>query len=137
MYLSDYFERNRRDYYDNLMRVREKNDLEKWLLFFLDGVIETAKNSIQSFNDILALRNKIELNTLIKLGRKQKDGKKLIDTLYKNPIMDAKAIAKALNIHIATANRLIKDFENLSILKELTGYKRNRIYAFAEYIEIF
>ncbi len=137
LYLSDYFERNRRDYYDNLMLVREKNDLEKWLLFFLDGVIETAKKSIQSFNDILALREKIELNSLIKLGRKQKDGKKLIDALYKNPVMDAKAIAKALNVHIATANRLIKDFEKLDILKELTGYKRNRIYAFEEYIGIF
>ena len=137
LYLSDYFERNRQDYYDNLMRVREKDDLENWLFFFLDGVIETAKNSIQSFNDILALRNKIELNTLIKLGRKQKDGKKLIDTLYKNPIMDAKAMAQSLGVHIATANRLIKDFENLGILKELTGYKRNRIYAFEEYIRIF
>jgi len=137
LYLSDYFERNRRDYYDSLMRVREKDALENWLFFFLDGVIETAKNSMQSFNKILALRNKIELNTLIKLGRKQKDGKKLLDTLYKNPIMDAKSIAKSLEVHIATANRLIKDFENLGILKELTGYKRNRIYAFSEYIGIF
>lgn len=137
LYLSDYFERNRRDYYDNLTQVRTKNDLENWLLFFLDGIIETAKKSIQAFNDINQLRNKIERNQLITLGRKQKEAKKLIDVLYKNPIIDAKEIAKQLNVHIATANRLIKDFENLDILTELTGYKRNRIYAFVEYINIF
>lgn len=137
LYLSDYFEKNRRDYYDNLTQVRTKNDLLNWLSFFLDGVIETAKNSIKAFNDINALRDKIERNQLIHLGRKQKDAKKLIDLLYKDPIIDAKTVAKQLNIHIATANRLIKDFENLGILKELTGYKRNRIYAFVEYINIF
>ncbi len=137
LYLSDYFERNRRDYYNNLTQVRTKNDLENWIVFFLDGVIETAKKSIQAFKDINQLRNKIELNQLITLGKKQKDAKKLIDVLYKMPILDAKVIAKKLNIHIVTANRLIKDFENLGILKELTGYKRNRIYAFVEYINIF
>jgi len=137
LYLSDYFEKNRVEYYDNLTRVRTKNDLENWLSFFLEGVIETAKSSIEAFNNINTLRNRIELNQLINLGRKQKDAKKLIDVLYKNPIIDAKDVAQKLNIHIATANRLIKDFERLGILKELTGYKRNRIFAFEEYINIF
>ncbi len=137
LYLSDYFERNRRDYYDNLTQVRTDNNIENWLFFFLDGIIETSKKSIQAFNDINQLRNKIELSQLLTLGRKQKDAKRLIDVLYKTPILDAKEITKQLNIHITTANRLIKDFENLGILTELTGYKRNRIYAFTEYINIF
>lgn len=137
LYLSDYFERNRRDYYDNLTQVRKKNDIENWLFFFLDGVIETAKKSIKSFNNIIKLRNDIELNRLILLGRKQADGKRLIDLLYKNPIVDSKDVANSLNIHSSTANRLIKDFEKLKILTELTGYKRNRMYAFYEYIRIF
>lgn len=137
LYLSEYFERNRRDYYDNLMEVRTKNRLEDWLFFFLDGVIETAKKSIAAFQDILKLRDDIELNRLIKLGRKQKDAKKLINELYKNPIVSSKEIARILSVHPSTANRLIKDFESLGILSELTGYKRNRIYAFQEYINIF
>jgi len=137
LYLSDYFERNRRDYYDNLTQVRKKNDIENWLYFFLDGVIETAKKSIKSFNNIIKLRDDIELNRLIRLGRKQADGKRLINLLYKVPIIDSKEVAKTLNIHSSTANRLIKDFEELKILTELTGYKRNRIYAFNEYIQIF
>ena len=137
LYLSDYFERNRRDYYDNLTQVRKKNDIENWLFFFLDGVIDTAKRSIKSFNNIIKLRDDIELNRLILLGRKQSDGKRLIDLLYKNPVVDSKLVANTLNIHSSTANRLIKDFEKLNILTELTGYKRNRMYAFYEYIRIF
>lgn len=137
LYLSDYFERHRRDYYDNLMRVRLNNDLETWLFFFLDGVIETAKNSIRALNEIISLRNEIELEKLPKLGRKQSDGKRLIDRLYNTPIMDGKDIAEYLQVHPSTANRLINDFEELGILRETTGYGRNRIFSFERYIQIF
>lgn len=137
LYLSDFFERNRRDYYDNLMRVRLKNDLVNWISFFLIGVIETATKSIETFNNIIQLRDDIELNRLIQLGRKQKEGKKLINQLYKQPIVESKDVAEFLSIHVSTANRLIKDFEHLGILRELTGYKRNRIYAFTDYIGLF
>ena len=137
LYLSDFFERNRRDYYDNLTLVRTKNDLENWLLFFLTGVVETAKKSIETFQQIIKLRDDIEFNRLIKLGKKQGDGKKLINELYKQPILDGIQIAELLKIHPSTANRLIGDFQELGILKELTGYKRNRIYTFHEYIQLF
>lgn len=51
--------------------------------------------------------------------------------------MDSAQVAKTLNIHASTANRLLNDFVNLNILKELTGYKRNRIYAFDKYMKLF
>ena len=137
LYLSDFFERNRRDYYENLMLVRSKNDLENWLQFFLIGVIETSKKSIATFQNIIKLRNKIELETLIKLGRKQHDAKRLMNELYKQPILDSNQIAELLSIHASTANRLIGDFIDLGILSELTGYKRNRIYTFRAYIKLF
>lgn len=137
LYLSDFFERNRRDYYDNLMRVREKNDLRTWLEFFLIGVVETTESSIETFRKIIALRDRIELNELIKLGKKQQDAKLLINELYKQPIQDTHGVAELLGIHFSTANRLIGDFVELGILQELTGYKRNRIFAFGEYINLF
>ncbi len=137
LYLSDFFEKNRRDYYDNLMQVRKKDDLETWLFYFLEGVIETAKKSIAAFQSIIKLREDVELNRLIQLGRKQKSAKKLINLLYKNPILDSKEVAISLNISTSTAIRLINDFQELGILSELTGYKRNRIYVFSEYVTIF
>lgn len=137
LYLSDFFERNRRDYYDNLMRVREKDDLRTWLEFFLIGVIETTESSITTFRKITELRDRIELSELIKLGKKQADAKKLINELYKKPIVDASFVSDRLQIHQSTANRLIRDFQEMGILEELTGYKRNRIFAFSEYISIF
>jgi len=137
LYLSDFFEKNRRDYYDNLTLVRTKNDLENWLLFFLVGVAETAKKSIETFQEIIKLRNDIEFNRLIRLGKKQADGKKLINELYKQPILHGTQIAEILQVHPSTANRMITDFKDLGILTELTGYKRNRIYAFTEYIRLF
>lgn len=137
LYLSDFFERNRRDYYDNLMRVREKDDLRTWLEFFLIGVIETTESSITTFRKIIEMKDRIELSELIKLGKKQADAKKLINELYKKPIVDASFVSDRLQIHQSTANRLIKDFQDMGILEELTGYKRNRIFAFSEYINIF
>ena len=137
LYLSDFFEINRRDYYEKLMLVRTKNDLENWIKFFLTGVIETAKKSIATFQHIIKLRNEIELNKLITLGRKQADAKRFINELYKQPILDGMQVAELLKIHPSTANRLITDFESLGILKELTGYKRNRIYSFDSYIKLF
>jgi len=60
LYLSDFFQRNRNHYYDNLMRVREQNDLQQWFKFFLVGVIETAKSGIVTFDNILKLQKKVE-----------------------------------------------------------------------------
>ncbi|MDP2041846.1 MAG: Fic family protein [Algoriphagus sp.] len=137
LYLSEFFERNRRDYYDNLMRVREKNDLRTWLEFFLVGVIETTESSISTFQKIIALRDRIELTQLIRLGKKQQDAKRLINELYKQPIVDTAYVSERLEIHASTANRLIKDFLDMGILEELTGYKRNRIFAFSEYMNLF
>ena len=137
LYLSDYFERNRTEYYENLTMVREKNELSKWIIFFLQGVIETAQKSIITFQEIIKLRNETESNQLIKLGRKQEIAKKLIHVLYSSPILDGVAITKALQVHASTANSIIKDLKNLGILNELTGFKRNRIYIFEKYVKIF
>ncbi len=137
LYLSAFFERNRRDYYDNLTLVRTRNDLEQWLLFFLTGVVETAQKSIETFQQIIKLRDEIEFNKLITLGKKQAYGKKLINELYKQPILHGKEIAQILDVHPSTANRLIADFEELQILRELTGYKRNRMYIFNDYARLF
>lgn len=137
LYLSFFFEKNRSAYYDNLNLVRTKNNLKNWLTFFLQGVIETAENSILTFQNIIQLRDKIERHQLITLGKKQMDAQHLLNELYKQPILDGGQVAEIMGSHASTANRMIADFMQLGILKELTGYKRNRIYAFEPYINLF
>ena len=137
LYLSDYFERNRRQYYDHLTAVRLENSMLQWIKFFLAGIIETAKSSIATFEQIMKLREDAELVRLPTLGRKQREGKRLINELYKQPILEGMQIAELIAVHPSTANRLISDFMRLGILKEKTGLKRNRIYIFEEYVRLF
>ena len=137
LYLSDFFEKNKGYYYDNLMTVRLTNNLTQWIKFFLVGVIETSKGSIQVFKDILALKADIETKRLPTLGSKIEKAQILLKQLFQVPITDSKQVSELLEISPSTANRLINDLIELGILKELTGYKRNRKFMFEAYFKIF
>ncbi len=130
LYLSDFFEKNRNIYYDNLTAVRAKNELDRWLAFFLVGVLQTAENSIQTFHAIIRLRQEVEEKKLTQLGKRVPLAMQLIHHLYSNPIVDTGMIANGIGVNITTAHRLVQDFEKLKILTEQTGYKRNRILCF-------
>jgi Fic family protein len=137
LYLSDFFEKNRTYYFDNLMISRTKNNLSQWIKFFLVGIIETASSSINVFKKIIILREKTEIEKISKMGSKSKRGLILIKSLYQNPITDSNSVCFLLDIAPSTANRLIIDFQRDGILEELTGFKRNRKYIFREYFNIF
>jgi Fic family protein len=137
LYLSDFFEKNRNVYYDNLTAVRTNNALDKWLSFFLVGVLQTAENSIQTFNSIITLRRDIEEAKVTGLGKRVPSAMRLVHYLYSSPIIDAGMIARDMGINIVTAHRLIHDFEKLGILIEKTGYKRNRVFEFEQYLDLF
>jgi len=137
LYLSDFFEKNKGYYYDNLMTVRLTSNMIQWVKFFLVGVIETSKESIQVFKDIIALITDIETKRLPKLGSKAKNAQQLLNQLYQIPITDSREVSELLKVSPSTANRLIKELIELNILYELTGYKRNRKYMFTEYFRIF
>lgn len=137
LYLSAFFEKNKSLYYDNLTRVRTHNDLTQWLKFFLEGIKQTAQNSIETFKAIIALRQEIEYRDILKLGRKIKLAQNLLHFLYSDPITDSQDVSKHLVISPSTALRLIEDFIKMGILKEITGYKRNRIFVFEKYLQLF
>lgn len=137
LYLSDFFEKNKGYYYDNLMTVRLTSNMTQWIKFFLVGVIETSKESIQVFKDIIKLKNDIETIRLPKLGSKIENGQQLMKQLFQVPVTDSKQVAELLKISPSTANRLINALIDLEILSELTGYKRNRKFIFKEYFRIF
>jgi Fic family protein len=137
LYLSDFFERNRSHYYDKLTLVRTKNDMAQWLIFFLVGILETAENSIGVFNAIIRLRHDVEEKKIVTLGKRIPLAMELIKYLYSKPIVGSNDISRALEVNISTAHRLLQDFERLKILKEQTGYKRNRLFVFEEYVKLF
>lgn len=136
LYLSDFFEKNKEHYYDNLTIVRTKDDLVQWLKFFLEGIRVTAESSIQTFKEIIALRASVE-NKIIQLGKKQMLAKNVLQYLYSQPITDMHSIAIATNVSVTSISRLLNDFIRLGILVELTGFKRNRIFAFEQYLKLF
>jgi Fic family protein len=136
LYLSAFFEKHRTLYYDNLMVVRQKNDLEQWITFFLVGVVETTKKAKETLIAILKLKEKHEA-TLYELGTKAAKAKTLLEYLFQHPIVSAAVVAKVLGISPPTANSLLREFERLNILKETTGYKRNRLFVFQAYLDLF
>ena len=137
LYFSDFIERNRQHYYANLSAVSNKGELVHWLKFFLIGVIETAETAIATFNKILLLRTKLESKAIVKLGKKTPKAQQLLAYLFRQPVVNVNDIIKVLKVTKPTANALIADFIKLKILKEQTGFKRNRSFHFEAYLKLF
>lgn len=138
LYLSDYFEKNRPAYYDALSRVRESNDIEHWIKFFLIGVSETAKKGKETLEKIIDLRIKYEVLINGGIGtKKQKLARDLLIALFERPVVTAKDVEKLLNITKPTAHALVTDLQKIGILKEKTGLSRNRIFTLHEYLALF
>ena len=136
LYLSDFFERNKGEYYDSLTFVRTRDDMDQWIIFFLSAVIETAKKGKATFEKIIALRGKYE-QQIMRLGRRATLGHNLLLSLFSEPATTVADTAKRLNISISTANKLANEMTEANILKELTGFSRNRIFVLHEYVDLF
>lgn len=138
LYISEFFEKNRINYYDALSRVRSSNDLEQWIRFFLNGVAETAKKGKENLEKIIDLRKKYE--NLIESGmgiKRQKLAKELLKKLFSSPIVTINDITEMVPMTFPTANTIAKEFEKLGLFTEKTGQKKNRIFYLREYIDIF
>ena len=136
LYLSDFFERNRTLYYNNLTKVREQNDIVQWFKFFLVGVIETAKSSIVTFDNILKLQKEVD-EKLQNLGSRSNNARSIISFLYQRPIINANKVKEITGISMPSAYKLIRELERLEILVEMTGGQRSKQYWFNDYINIF
>jgi Fic family protein len=136
LYLSDFFEKNRTLYYDNLTRVREKNDITQWFKFFLVGVIETAQSSVSTFDKVLKLKTSVEQKIQI-LGSRSSNAQLMLQHLYQRPVIDAHKTKEITKLSLPSSYKMIDALENLHILKEITGGKRGKLYVFREYIELF
>jgi Fic family protein len=136
LYLSDFFERNRMLYYDNLMRVRTNNDINQWLKFFLTGIIETAKKGVTTFDGIMQLQKILEIK-IKTLGSRSGDAKKVIDYLYTQPVIGVNNVQKIIQKSNVTSYKLLNTLEEMQILKQASGAQRNKLFIFSEYISLF
>ena len=137
LYLSDFFEKNRYLYYDKLTLVRKQNDLGQWIKFFLIGVIQTAQNAVDVLQKIIILKETIEKEHILQMGRRSKLGMVFFHHLFRQPVVTTKDVQQAVNLSPKATNDLIKLFVQHGILVETTGYRRNRIFVFDEYLHLF
>jgi len=135
LYLSLFFKHNRTEYYDALQRVRTKGDWLGWLRFFLEGVEVTAKQAAEATEEILRLfkedREKVD-----GLGRRSLNAGRLHELLQRHPITTVASAADALELTAPTVRGAIEALERLGIVREVTGKKRDRIYAYDGYVNI-
>ncbi len=137
LYLSDFFERNKGLYYDNLTRVRTHNDLAQWLKFFLTGILQTAEKSVTTLKAIMDLKQEIEQKRTILMGKRSKPAMILLQQLFKQPVTNIKDVQNITGLSPQAANNLVKAFVEQKILHETTGHRRNRIFVFNEYLQMF
>ena len=136
LYLSDFFEKNRQLYFDNLVRVRDKDDLGQWILFFLTGIIEIAENGILTFDSIMKLKSLVD-KKIQKLGSRMPKAMRVVEFLYNKPVVNAQTVAEVTELSLPSAYKLIEDLEKMKILTEITGSKRDRSFIFNDYLKLF
>ena len=136
LYLSEFFKMHRQEYYDRLNAVRTDDGIENWLKFFIEGVAITADKAVDTTRKILKLREK-DIHKVTTLNRASAKGKILLDFLYKAPLVQIKTVEKITGLKNPNALMLVSKFVHLGILKEITGQKRNRVFSYRDYIELF
>jgi len=136
LYISEFFKAHRQEYYDRLSGVHEKDEIEAWLKFFVEGVSTTADKAVETTRKIIRLRES-DVHKVMGLGRASARGKILLDSLYKAPLVQIKTVERVTGLKNPNALLLVAKFEKLGILKEITGRKRNRVFSYQNYINLF
>lgn len=136
LYLSDFFKKHKSIYYDKLTDFREKDNIEGWLKFFLEGVIETSQSAVQTARKIIQLREE-SYAKVASLGRSSEKGMTVLKRLFQVPMVRVKDVEKIANLENPNALVLVRKLVAKGILYETTGKQRNRVYAFRDYIDIF
>ena len=135
LYLSVYLKKNKSRYYDLLMQIREQDIWEEWLKFFLEGIKEVSEEALVLAKEIITLKEKL-LKRLFINKISSIFAVEFLNLLFAKPIITSTDIVKNLNTSKETANQLIRKFENINIIKEISGKKRYKKYILFDYINI-
>ncbi|HVU12841.1 MAG TPA: hypothetical protein VHD90_16295, partial [Phototrophicaceae bacterium] len=127
LYLSAFFEQHQDEYYDRLLAVSQNGDWKGWLQFFLRGVVAQSNHATEHAKRIIDqreyYRDKLQNN------HASASVLRLLDFVFTRPYLNLQQISSSLNISFNTAQKAVAQLESENILKEITGQKRNRIYA--------
>jgi len=135
LYLSVFFKKHRQTYYQRLNQVRISGDWEAWLLFFADAVAATANQAVTTAQQLNSLRTKDKAR-LTELGRQAGSANKILDALFEQPIASVNKLIELTGISAATVGKTLEALKRINITKEITGQKRNRVFAYTAYIDI-
>ena len=135
MYLSAYLKQHQAEYYRRLSAIRTEGDWEGWVSFFLEGVAVAAEQ---------AERNIIEVASLVAADRKRllqspKAGPasyRLFEMLPMMPRLTIERVRQRLDTSFPTATAAVKALEDLGIVAEMTGQKKNRSYSYQAYVDL-
>lgn len=134
LYISEYFEKNRRDYYDHLRRVTETGEWDNWLKFFLLALITQSLKTQKSILKILALNDRLKKEIVTANSAHAGD---LLDLLFSSPMITfAKIKDKLKTKNPQTIYNLLEKFVKMNILVEEPGRQRNRVFVFKELLDI-
>jgi Fic family protein len=137
LYLSIFFEKNRQLYFDNLTRVRTDNNMLHWIKYFLIGIEQTAGTAVNSLREVLVLKSNTESLIRTQFGRRTASGIALLQSILNNPVITVERAVYETGLSYKTANDLVSLMVQHSILNEITGQSRNRIFVFDDYLNIF
>ena len=134
LYLSAYFESNRRDYYDLLLAVSQRAAWEDWMLYFLEGIKQQSLDAVDRISRMQALRTQYQAQ--FQTRRAPARLLRVIDLLFAQPVLTARQVESALEINFPSAQRLIDQLVQAGLLREITGGRRNRVYRADEVLKI-
>jgi Fic family protein len=135
LYLSLYFKQYRDEYYRLLDTVRSEGDWEAWIDFFLEGVASTAGSAVDTAHRLLALFDD-DAARIRKLGRAASSALRVFDALRDRPLANMNALTDRTGASYPTVSRAVEALENLGIVREITGRKRDRVFAYTRYLAI-
>jgi Fic family protein len=136
LYLSLFFKEHRNEYYDRLMLVRDEGDWEAWIEFFLRGVRNVSQQATDRAREILRLHDRHRALIEEKIPGSLV-GVRLLEFLFRHPVISAKHVGRALRVSAPTTYHLIDQFQNLGLLEEMTGRRRNRFFRYQPYLSLF
>lgn len=133
LYLSLYFKQHRAEYYRLLDSVRRTGDWEAWLDFFLEGVLLTAQDAVQTAHRLLALFA-ADRARIAALGQAAANALRVFDALRHRPVAHLKLLAERAGVSFSTATRAVDALQKLGIVREITGKSRGRVFVYDQYL---